>query len=207
MEPENVNAYPLDWPRGWPRFRPDSRTRARFRTQIGESYGSRKLSIAEATRRVARELDLFGLRDSHRVLSTNLTLRRDGLPRSDQRPPVDPGAAVYFRMDGERDSLACDRWDRVADNIAAIAAHLGAMRGQDRWGVGNPQQAFAGYKALPAPASAKPWHEVLGIPENSEIPLRETAFRRPAKIHHPDAAGGSNEAMQEINRAWDEARA
>lgn len=203
METENVNAYPLTWPGGWPRS--VTRSRARFNT-TREGRGALQLSIAQAASRLSRELDLFDFPDSHRVLSTNLTLRRDGHPRSDQRPPDDPGVALYFRMDGESYSLACDRWDRVADNIAAIAAHLGAMRGQDRWGVGNPRQAFAGYKALPAPASVKPWFEVLEIPENAESPLREAAFRRLAKIHHPDVpGGGSIAAMQEINRAWEEA--
>jgi hypothetical protein len=33
----------------------------------------------------------------------------------------------------------------VADNIAAIAAHIDAIRRQDRYGVGTLDQAFAGY--------------------------------------------------------------
>jgi hypothetical protein len=58
---------------------------------------------------------------------------------------------VYFKLHGKDRVLACDKWDRVADNIAAIAAHIDAIRRQDRYGVGTIDQAFAGYSALPPP--------------------------------------------------------
>ena len=57
---------------------------------------------------------------------------------------------MYFKLDSVPEGLvlACDRWLRVEDNIAAVAAHIGALRGIDRWGVGSVRQAFAGYKRL-----------------------------------------------------------
>ena len=62
--------------------------------------------------------------------------------------PDDPGVAVYFQLHDKERVLACDKWDTVADNIAAIAAHIDGIRRQDRYGVGTIDQAFAGYSAL-----------------------------------------------------------
>lgn len=72
---------------------------------------------------------------------------------------IDRGAAVYFEMKGKPVSLACDKWNRVEDNIWAIAKHIEALRGQQRWGVGSIEQAFRGYTALPAigESSASEW--------------------------------------------------
>ena len=92
--------------------------------------------------------------------------------------PDDPGVAVYFQLHDKERVLACDKWDTVADNIAAIAAHIDGIRRQDRYGVGTIDQAFAGYSALPPPGGTsrptRPWHEVLGVnrfatPEEAEI--------------------------------------
>ena len=55
--------------------------------------------------------------------------------------------------------LACDRWDRPEHNLRAIAKHVEAIRGQERWGVGSVAQAFRGYQALPSRATGKPWWE------------------------------------------------
>src|SRR5262249_31741204 len=76
--------------------------------------------------------------------------RTDSAPYSGARKSYDVGAAVYFSLNKKPYCLPCDRWNRLPDNLAAIAAHLEAMRGMDRWGVGSIEQAFAGYKALPA---------------------------------------------------------
>jgi hypothetical protein len=109
----------------------------------------KSVTIAVARERLQREIDLLGGADA--ILSTNVELRLDGRPRSDRAEPPDAGVAFYFRLNGKPIVLACDKWDRVADNITAIAKHIEAMRGMDRWGVGNKAQAFAGYEALPAP--------------------------------------------------------
>jgi hypothetical protein len=144
--------YPLSWPTGWDRTPRHQRKRSVFR-----SHG-RELTVAEAIGRLSDELDR--LRAHNTVLSTNLDTRLDGLPRSGQPEPSDPGAAVYFTLKEQPRCLACDTWLRVAENIAAIAQHIDALRRIDRYGVGTMDQAFAGYAALPP--SAEDWTDRAG---------------------------------------------
>lgn len=67
---------------------------------------------------------------------------------------------------------------------------------------------MTGFKALPAPPGAKPkrpWWAVMGwTGPVLEKPVIEARYKELAKKCHPDA-GGSQEAMAELNRARDEA--
>ena len=101
------------------------------------------------------------------MISTNLKLRLDGLPRSDQATPADPGVAVYFELDGKTIVLACDKWNRVADNIYAIAKHVDALRGQDRWGVGTVE---AGLPRLHG-AALRRWHRSVVARSRRQVAL------------------------------------
>lgn len=187
--------FPLSWPAGWPRTPRHKQTR-------NERF-MRNLSVARATDAVLDEVRSLGGRGV--VISTNLELKRDGLPYSNRRAPDDPGAAVYFRLKDKPLVLACDRWDRVEQNLWAIAKHIDALRGQERWGVGTVAQAFAGYTALPDHNGKRPWWEVLGVPSNASISEVQAQFRNLAALNHPDR-GGDTERMAEINAAYEEAR-
>ncbi len=202
--------YPLTWPAGWRRTPAASRRRAAFRAggeQTVDHTGrmlrrpQRELTIAEAIARLSDELRLLGATEE--LLSTNVATRLDGLPRSGLSNPADPGAAVYFRLEGKPRCLACDRWDRVAGNIAAIAAHVDALRRIERYGVGTLAQAFEGYTAL-APTWLD-WWLVLGVKQDATLDQVEEAFRRLAREHHPDV-GGDHDRMAELTRARDAAR-
>lgn len=184
----NISAYPLSWPTGWERNRAN-----RGYSNFGQH------SLAECSKKILDEVRLMpGLAC---VISTNVELRLDGLPRSNQRTPADPGAAVYFQYRKKPIVFACDRWRTVEENLWAIAKHLEALRGQERWGVGNLEQAFQGYLALPAPES---WWQVLGIaPAASEDDIR-TAYRELAKQTHPDA-GGDQDKFVRVQAAYDAA--
>lgn len=117
-------AYPLSWPDGWKRTAPGFRASAKF-----SKYGA-QLSIRDAVQRLIGELDRMGIPDRNVIVSTNVKPGLDGMPRSDARVPIDPGAAVYWRKN-EKQLMRCmaiDRYTRVADNLAAIAATLEAMR-------------------------------------------------------------------------------
>jgi len=166
-----------------------------------EGGGRRQATIAEAIARLQGELDRLGAAEV--VLSTNVELRLDGMPRADRSQPADPGVAIYFKLKARDIALACDKWDRVADNVIALAKHIEAMRGMDRWGVGSVEQAFRGYEALPAP---DPWWMKLGLagPTRSEREIRE-AYRRASAAAHPDRPGGSHDRMAAVNAARDEA--
>lgn len=187
-------AYPLTWPATQPRTREPHRSRF-----------DRDRSFAVANDHLRDQLRKLGARNL--TVSTNLMLKSNGQPYSGQRQPDDVGVAVYFQgvgIDGVV-VLACDQWNRVEDNVTAIAKHIEAMRGQERWGVGSIAQAFAGY-ALPAP-KRKTWHDVLGIPDNAVVDAAviERRFVLLAKQRHPDVEGGSHEAMTALNLARDEA--
>lgn len=194
----SVAAHPLQWPAGWPRAK--WRQRATFGTTQRSRAGYKEaLTVAEARARLSDQLDSLGAR--YVTLSTNLELRLDGAPRSGQSEPSDPGVACYFQIKGRDTVLACDKWDRVADNIAAVAKHIEALRGQERWGVGTAEQAFAGYQALPEPEQ---YWQVLGIRANATVEEIKAAYRQKAPAAHPDS-GGSNGAMARLNAARDAA--
>lgn len=195
---------PLYWPTGWPRRSATGRKEAAFKRN-GAS-----LSVTDGVRRVLLELQRSGVPESDVIVSTDVRTRLDGLPRSGEPKPADPGAAVYWqRSGGPMLCMAIDRYDEVADNLAAIAATLEALRAIERHGGGAIlDRAFAGFKALPAP-SARPWVEVLGLQamEGHEITpsvLRQ-ARRRAASTAHPDKPGGSHEAMAAVNLAYERA--
>lgn len=190
-------AYPLSWPAGW--------KRAQYRSVAKFQHDRRPLTLERARTRLADELER--LRATHIILSTNLALRADGHPKGGQGQPADPGAAVYFKLRGRDTVLACDKWDRVEDNIAALAKHIEAMRGMDRWGVGSIEQAFTGYAALPAP---DPWWKLLGLPSERQPngnpwsgQTIRTAWAGASRSAHPDRPGGSHDKQAAVNDARD----
>lgn len=205
-----IEAYPLTWPSGWKRTGTYQRTRAKFGKGVqqynseGKPTWTRKtdLSIAQALERVTDELRTMGVELSKVIISTNLELRNDGLPRSGQRAPSDPGVSVYWNVRGQKNQrcMAIDRYDRVQDNLAAIAATLNAMRAIERHGGAEIlDRAFTGFAALPAPE--QPW-QVLGVSSHATPDEVRTAYRRLASDHHPDR-GGDAQQMMRINTARD----
>lgn len=162
--------------------------------------GTRYHSINDGTGQILAELGRMGVPDCRVIISTNVPLRRDGQPYSGQKQPADPGVAVYFKLKDRPCVLACDKWDRVECNLWAIAKHIESLRGQDRWGVGTIEQAFAGYAALPAPSGQTDWWVLLGVPRGATMESIKQVHRELAKRHHPDV-GGSADYMAELNDA------
>lgn len=181
---------------------------AAYRTEVQNgvskqvpSYTSKtSLTIDQATKRVLAELSRFGVPDWQIIISTNLKLRKDGYPMSGQANPADPGAAVYWTKGKDRRCMAVDRYDRVADNLAAIAATLDAMRAIERHGGATIlDRAFTGFAALAAPEQP---FQVLGVGANASKDEIDRAYRRLASEHHPDR-GGDEQQMSRINAARD----
>jgi len=213
-----ITAYPLQWPAGWRRTEEGLREHARFgKASRNEGYGDSKrwvpgrdLTIFEGIGRVLAELKKMGLGRDDVVISTNLRLRLDGLPRSDQREPQDSGAAVYWEDSAQgRKVMAIDLYDRVADNLAAVAATLEAMRSIKRHGgAAILERAFTGFIALPPPIASgmkRDWWAVLDCSPNSGREIIEHAYRRLASRYHPDKEGGDQAKMAELNAARAEA--
>jgi hypothetical protein len=195
-----IEAYPLYWPEGRPRVPSWKREQARF-----------EMGFARGRDEIVRQVRLLAgsYPDPKLIISTNIPLRRDGLPLANQAQPQDPGVAVYFNYKSRQVCFACDRWRKVEDNIQAIAKTIDALRGIDRWGTGDMiEAAFRGFAALPAAGqSAKPWREVLGLtPEVGVTPeLIDCAFRDLVMIHHPDK-GGDPESFRQLLEAREQAR-
>lgn len=201
-----MKSYPLQWPPGWRRTK--MRTRAYFNQRTEGVYGSgrTRVSIHEGTKRVLEQLRAFGVAEGDAIVSTNLTLRLDGLPKGDQREPADPGVSVYWQQkkDTVHKVMAIDRYDRVADNLAAIAATLEAMRAIERHGSAVIlERAFLGFQCLPAPNT---WRSVFRWGEEAMPTLKDVKerYRDWAKTRHPDN-GGSDAKMAELNWAMAEA--
>lgn len=189
-----AEAYPLHWPVGWPRTDRWRRESGRFQAKMAAS----RQHLMDEIRRMGGR---------YPVLSTNVELRRDGLPYANQREPDDPGVAVYFEYDGKQMVFACDRWRTVAANVRAIGKSIEAIRGIERWGASDMmERAFAAFEALPPPGEEKPpscW-SVLDITPAADVQAIEAAYRHAARKAHPDA-GGSDAAMSRVNWARDQA--
>lgn len=185
-----MNAYPLSWPVGWPRTQHPTASQFDSKRNVGAAYDE-----------VVHQLEMLGARNI--VISANLRLRLDGIAIANQSQPDDRGVAVYFKLSGQSRVLACDKWTRVQDNLWSIAKHIDAMRGQQRWGVGTVEQAFAGYAALPEPAKGEPWHEVFGLWPSAPVEAVRDAYRAALQVTHPDKPTGNRAAFDRIQRAWE----
>jgi len=201
-----INRYPLSWPLDRPRTPMRDRKRAVF------SHGKKPLTVATAIQRLLSEIKGFTsaghawvINPEKVIVSSNLQTRIDGLPRSGQKEPDDPGVAVYLKLRGKDYCFACDRWDKVGDNIAAIAKHLEAIRGMERWGVGSLNQAFQGYLALPEKSSGVGWWTVLGVSPNASVEEIKQAYRRLSLENHPDA-GGDRDDWEKVQQAYEIAK-
>lgn len=181
------SGFPLAWPIGRPR------TRNPQRSQF-------KVTQHAAVQDLAYEVDRMG--GSQLVITTNVELRRDGLPRSDRAAPRDTGVAVYFVYKKKPMCFACDRWSTIGENVRAIGQTVNALRGIERWGSGSMiEQAMQGFTALPAPE--QPW-QVLGVAHDADRRTIEAAYRRLAAEFHPDRDTGDEQKMMRINAARDQ---
>lgn len=189
-----IDAYPLQWPISWPRTK--IKQVARFDT-----------SFARARTQLMRELDLLGA--TNIIISSNIELRRDGLPYANQRQLEDVGIAVYFNLSGEQQCVPCDKWTRTEDNLQAIRKTIEALRGLDRWGAKEMvNAAFRGFKSLPestivTPYQSKIWYEVLEVSPSASPEVIKAAYRQKLLKAHPDH-GGSAIDFAEIQKAYKE---
>ncbi len=191
---EGVEAYPLSWPVGY------KQTTRPVRSQFQKTFAAARDEVLEELRKMkARNV----------VISSNVPLRRDGLPYSNYTLRDDErGIAVYFEWNDDQYVLACDKWNDIGGNMQAINKSIEAIRGLDRWGVSEMlKRAFTGFKALPENAgpSSQAWWEVLNVKPDSGFAEVETQYRKLAKLYHPDT-GDDTGRIYSVNAAWNEAR-
>jgi hypothetical protein len=214
----SAEPFPLYWPEDWPR-------------STKRKAGEYRVTLPQARHQLERELRLMGA--ARVVISTNLALRRDGLPVASASEPTDPGVAVYwlergalslsraptasdqraeFRMgpDVER-VIACDQWTRVRDNVRAVGLAIAALRALKRSGASQILDRMLVGLNVPRLAAHNPqrtWREVFGWPE-AHKPAHEAVhsrYRELSRLRHPDR-GGSHEATVELNDAYKRALA
>jgi len=187
-------AAPLSWPLGQPRT-------AEKRTPHGMKSG-----VSATTFRLLRELKL--MRATSVILSTNLPVRRDGMPYADDSDSAlalpDPGVAAYFTRNEKPFVVACDSYSRVDHNLNAVALTIEALRSIERHGSHFLDRAMSGFLQLPE-ATDRPWWVVLGVAEGASYHEVTTAYVNLMKICHPDQ-GGSHERASEVNRAYSQAK-
>lgn len=191
MNNENSErSYPLYWPEGWPRTESYKIKRAQFKDR----------SVYMGRKAVEDEVRRFGGRDL--IISSNLELRLDGTPRSNQKQPADRGVAIFFNRRGEPMALACDVYASVEDNLWALCRTLDALRQIER--DGSPaliNRAFKGFAALPDP-NQRDWWDVLGVARTANDDEIKQAYFRLARIHHPDK-GGDAVLFDQVQKAYD----
>lgn len=135
-----------------------------------------------------------------------LDTRRDGRFYASAKRPDDPGVAVYFDYAGRQHCFACDQWDRLQDNVQGIRKTIEALRGIARWGSGDMmERAFTGFTALPGPDAGERWPDVFVVAPDAPAADVVSAYQKARKRAHPDN-GGSNEAFQRVQDAWEQFR-
>lgn len=188
--------YPLTWPIGVART-----------SEWQRGAGPNQMPAGKIRRQLIYELDMLGVRDA--TVSTNVAVRRDGLPYSGQAAPQDPGVVLSFTRKGVDIAMACDRWKTVDANLRAIGLTIEAIRGMERWGVNDAiERAFRGYAELPAqsiitpPPATRDWWDVLEVQPTASVEVIKGAYNRLLHKVHPDKAGGSDAAFMELQRAY-----
>ncbi len=204
---EDITRSPLSWPAHKPRTKERDRKFGRFNSAGGGGY-RRDITLAQATRRLFEQIRAFTragqpyrIVPDDVIISSNLAVRKDGLPRSGQRKPDDPGVAVYFELDGNPRCVPCDQYSEIEQNIAAIAATLEALRLIERHGSQMFEAAFSGFTALPGPdhVVVRTWREVLDYYGDDYKEMKEH-YQRARSANHPDH-GGSEAAFIEVQNA------
>lgn len=198
----SIEAYPLQWPSGWRRTQESARQNARFGTikrvrseRTDFSWKEKhRVSLTKARNLLIAEINRLG--GNGVVVSTNIPVRNDGLPRATFKRPQDPGVAVYWRdRSGYPRCMACDTFDRIEDNMYALGKSIEVLRTLDRWGSSEIlDRAFQGM-ALPAPgdSSGVPWYEVLECSATATPEEIRSAYRAKVKRVHPDVGGSDAE--------------
>jgi hypothetical protein len=175
-----IEGYPLCWPVGWPRLDSYKRQSSTYR-----------VDFAKARDELVRELTLAGARDI--VISSNVPLRRNGLPLAGMAAPKDPGVAVYFTDRKKRARvIPNDHWRTVCENVRGIGYAVTALRMLERCGSGDVlDRAYAGFALLPETAGASDAWTVLGMPARSSALAVKNRYFELAREHHPDRGGNA----------------
>lgn len=201
MKSSTTCAYPLEWPE------------TQERTRYPEKSRFNVSSFPKLRNDLKKSLELMGAANA--VISSNIPLNGNGDAQGTYSQPQDRGVAVYFTYKGKRMVFACDRWQKVEDNVRAIHNTIDAIRGIERWGSSDMlERAFNGFAQLPPPYTdherlkdfpSSLWWEVLDVFRSAEKAVIIKAWKEKSMQYHPDR-GGKTEDILRINKAYEDAR-
>ena len=190
--------HPLLWPDAHPRTQSPSRSRFK------------RFSVLSGIRQLRNEVERLGADPKTLVISMNVKTRRDGTPQSFSKEPKDTGVCAYFSLRGRSVSLPCDNYDRVSDNLRALAKTIAAMREIERHGGAEMlDRAFSGLSTLeagPAVGDASEHVEwALRVLSLRSFPAHLYMIRRAFEAffikNHPDLNDGKPPSNYTINQA------
>lgn len=184
-----IEGYPLQYPVG------------KVRTEKPERSSFREHSIAQAVIWLRQEINK--MKGTNLVISSNLMMRADGLPYSNQKQPVDTGVAVYFKLKDKDQCFACDRWNKVEHNIWAIYKSIECIRGLERWGSKDMlESAFKGFQALPSPDQVTNTKVRYFAGCNTLSEGKERFRNMVAELHPDNKETGDQNAFIELNTQY-----
>lgn len=184
-----MQTFPLQWPLGY------ERTKYRIASRFDQNMSKAQSLLHKEVERLAA---------TNLIVSTNLRARTDGmLYAADINKKIDdPGVAIYFKLKGQETSMCCDQYERVWENMYALAKSIEALRAIDRWGVSEfMKKVFTGFAALPSPEESN-WWDVLEVAPFASLEEIKNAYKKKAKQHHPDT-GGNAESFHRIQQAYE----
>ena len=98
-------------------------------------------------------------------------------------------------------------WVRSVEKPGAEGMGQGAFRGQQQQQQQQQQQSQTAHAHLSVDAAPPAWAlKEFGLPENAAVSLSaaKSAYRERAKLLHPDAPGGGNEAaFKQLTKAFE----
>ena len=181
--------YPLAWPVGWPR------------TKLPEwSRFDHKLTLGRSRDELVEEIGRMGGKKI--ILSTNIPVKKDGMPYANYKALSDTGVAVYFTLKGHPKVFACDHWRKIEDNMRAITKTIYAFRGVERWGVSDiMDRIYRGFQALPESTQAVEvvWWDVLGV--SRDAGAAEIKKRLPRKSEEGASGRGRQRGLFSYGQA------
>lgn len=194
MYPDDLNVRPITT---WPGVRTplEDRVPARFRAALSDTLTllSRELYYLRAT-------DVWlevAIPDDPKWW------RNDGRPRAHARADH-PGVVLRFKTPvhglGEV-TYSTDQFTDWTDNLRGIAKTLEAARMMERYGTTARGQQYRGFKELPAPESSMNTAEAVAFLKRHGGGTDLAAYRKAAKVLHPDNHGGDGSLMATLNQA------
>ena len=113
-------------------------------------------------------------------------------------------AGVKFDLRGTWINVECDSQWAYKDNLRCVLFAVQSMRMNEKRGIADTLRKA--YLMIEAPKEERDPYEVLGVRPDAPLTVIDASFRALLKERHPDA-GGSDDAMKELNAAMERVRA